>query len=283
MPSPGPSPHELEASPRLPSSLTRPSASTGLVPAPPAGNGRTTTSWTIIPAFQTRNETVPTPTTEGVVEMPIIRPPGIMPPPIIPPLSERTTSTVWPDSAGTSQVGPPRTAPRGAQRAGIEREPGRAAKAQAVPITPTRPTAIRTNPRRRRSTASSPLGQGASALLVLVPVELAASEALVEDVERSVATGSGGHPPSVGEGSNHEHDPHDDQREEHEHHEHHPEAPNAVPGSVHHVRSPPCRIHSRLTPRRTRRLPNDEPCSEQMPREGWPRGRADHEVRPGRS
>ena len=67
IPSPARSVQDLDPSPRLPSSLTRPSSATGRVPVPPGGSGSTTSSWTIMPAFQTANLTSPDAITEGLV------------------------------------------------------------------------------------------------------------------------------------------------------------------------------------------------------------------------
>lgn len=57
MPSPGPRPHEVQASPRLDCSSILPSAPTGRVPAPSEGNGRTRSSWFSASVFVATNVT----------------------------------------------------------------------------------------------------------------------------------------------------------------------------------------------------------------------------------
>src|SRR6266508_1592072 len=104
---------------------------------------------------------------------------------------------------------------------------------------PTTPRAMRTTPSVRCLTSSSPAGQDAPPLLVLLRVDLATREPLVQDVERP-AVRSGRRLSAVREGPHDEHDAYHDECEEQERHEHHAEPPPpAVPRSVHHECSPP--------------------------------------------
>src|SRR5664280_1445298 len=101
MPSPGPRPQDVDASPRLDCSLILPSVPTGRVPAPSDGSGRTSSSWFSAPVLVATNVTGPLATLSGTEasETIIAEPPPIM----APPRSERLTITTDPDVAFGSQ------------------------------------------------------------------------------------------------------------------------------------------------------------------------------------
>src|ERR1035437_1858068 len=102
MPSPGPRPQDVEASPRLDCSLILPSVPTGRVPAPSDGSGTMSSSWLIAPVFVAMNVTCPLGALPGAAssETIIAEAPPIMPPP----RSERVTFTTDPDVVLGSQV-----------------------------------------------------------------------------------------------------------------------------------------------------------------------------------